>query len=692
MPPARVRLGETPPGWRGVAAFEPVLMGMFLGPEAEWRVHIRPEDVPESLVLALLAAEDSSFRTHLGVDFKALLRASKRNVSDKQYAQGGSTLDMQVIRNFTGQRQRTMKRKVYEILASLSLDHYLGKDRVLAAYLDIPYLGQRGSISVCGFATAAWHYFGVPIEEIDLAQAATLVAMLPAPGRYSPVDAPDASLERRNLVLDRVGLLGLAPAAEVAKARATELVTRQGAMPEERYPAYLGAVRAFLLSRLPPEIVYGAGLRVFTGLDVAAQEQSDRLLDERVVVLEKMLPIHTKDPLQAAALAIVPDTGRVTAIYAGRNTTSDGFNRATQARRQGGSAFKPTVYAAAFDLRDAAGQPVYTPGTAMPNSMRDFKTPGRIWRPRNVGGEYTSTASLAYALVWSQNIATASLLEDMGIEGLVDFAARVGYDTSAWPRELGLALGQGEVTVAEMARFCAMIANGGMKVDFFPVEVAVDAAGQVRLTRPPPGPRVMRSEDAAIVRVLMQEVVNSGTGGRVRGTGGYGGYAGPIMGKTGTTNKERDLWFVGGSPDQAGALWVGYDEPRPMVASASDVAAPLYGWWQRALHTGMEQREFRAVEGLAPRVVCNISGKRPNAGCPGTSAPFLASALPTAGCPGGHLESRPDAEAIVSGEMPEEGALPEGQPAVPPKKKRKTIWDPPEDADGDGVPDEPKAP
>ncbi|MFA6034337.1 MAG: transglycosylase domain-containing protein [Myxococcota bacterium] len=684
MPAAIARAGEKPQGWTVPAAFEPVLMGMLLGPLGEWRVHISPDAVPKNLVASLLASEDANFRSHHGVDFAALLRAGTKNVRDKQYSQGGSTLTMQVVRNFTGSKQRTLGRKAAEIVAALSLDHYLGKDRILAAYLDIPYLGQRGSVSVCGFAAAAWHYFGVPVQDLTLSQAATLVGILPSPARFSPFTAPEAAIERRNLVLDRVGKLGLMPPAEVAAARAEKLVVSEGPMPEERYPGYLGAVRSFLLQKLGPDAVYGAGLHVFTGLDVAAQEQSDRLLDERVKMFEGMLPVHRREPLQAAAVAIVPESGRVVALYAGRNATSDGFNRATQARRQGGSAFKPVVHAAAYDLRDESGKPRYTPATSMPNSLRDFKTPGRIWRPRNVGGEYTLRASLDYALVWSQNIATASLLEDMGIGNLTRFAERAGFDTGGWPGELGLALGQGEVTVAEMARFCAMVANGGMKVDFFPVELATDAAGKVRLSRPEPGPRVMRPGDTGIVRLLMQQVVNSGTGGHVRGAGGYGGYGGPMMGKTGTTNKERDLWFIGGSPDYSGALWIGFDEPAGMVSSASDVAAPLFGWWQRALHTGMPQRDFPAIPGIISRQVCNISGKRPVSGCPSLPAPFLEDTAPTAACPGGHTEKVPNAAAIMQGEMDDDTTQPAdgGVPAavVPEKKKRQTIWDKPEDA------------
>jgi membrane peptidoglycan carboxypeptidase len=679
-----------PSGWTRDPALEPVFMGILLGEETEWREHLPLSEAPDLLVKAIVAAEDGSFYAHHGVDLMALVRATAANTEAKTYSQGGSTLTMQVVRGFSQARDKAMARKVREILSAVALDHYMGKAAILSAYLDLPYLGQLGSISVCGFKTAAMHYFAVPVEKLTLAQAATLAAILPAPGRYSPFTNPEAARERRDRVLHSMAELGLASPADVAAALATPVETREGPFPEEKYEAYLAAVHQYMDKTLPRDVVYGAGLQVFTGLDVAAQDATDKVIVDRLKTLSGMLPHASKEPLQCAVVGIDPPTGRVRVLYGGRGTTSTGFNRATQARRQGGSAFKPVVYAAALSMRDEKGEPLYTAASAFINTIRDFKTPTGIWRPRNVCGEYTPTACLAYALVWSQNIASASLLEDIGLDRFLDYAKTFGFDTSGFPHEFGLALGQGEVTVEEMSRFAAMIANGGKRIDFHPVEVAIDAAGQVRFQRPPPGPQVMREEDATLVRLLMEQVVASGTGGRVHGTGGYPGYQGEIFGKTGTTDEEKDLWFMGGTPDVAGAVWLGYDDPVRIGATGSDLTAPMFGWWERAVHEGLASLEWVKDPEIEMRSVCNITGKRPNASCLTTQAPFLKGTAPGGACPLTHEKVEPplgeEGEDVGDDVEFYKTATPSGRPlgdattqAPGAKKKRRSIWEQAED-------------
>jgi membrane peptidoglycan carboxypeptidase len=395
-----------------------------------------------------------------------------------------------------------------------------------------------------------------------------------------------------------------------------------------------------------------------------------------------MLPRYPGQPLQCAVVGIEPSTGRVRTLYGGKGSTPTGFNRATQARRQAGSAYKPLVFAAAFSQRDASGQPRYTPADAFINTLRDFKTPTGVWRPRNVCSEYTPTACLAYALVWSQNIATATLLEQLGIDPFLDFVQAIGLDTSGYPHELGLALGQAEVTAEEMARFAAMLANGGLRVDFHPVEIALDAAGRLRFERPEPGPRVMREVDAALLRILMQQVVAMGTGGRVRGAGAHPGYAGEIFGKTGTTDDEKDLWFVGGTPNLAGALWLGYDEPLRIGATGADLTAPMFGWWQRAAHVGLPQPPFKKYDEIEIRPVCNLSGKRPGPRCLVTQTPLLKGTGPREACTLPHEEilDPADFEGMPEVEGAYVPATPSGRrPGLPPEaalgsKKYHTIW------------------
>lgn len=619
-------------GWNRELAFEPVQVGMLIGEDAEIRWHLPLEEAPDHLVAAILAAEDEEFYEHAGVQPWAVARAAWANLRGEGVQQGASTLTMQVVRNLSQDKDKTYKRKVREALAAVALDDHLGKEGVLQIYLDAPYLGQLGNLSICGFQAAAWHYYGVDARDLTLGQAATLAAILPAPGRFAPDRAPEVARERRDRVLRTMEARGW----YVQEALEEPVLADLHGLPGERHPAYVQAVRQQLEQHLAPEVLYGAGLDVFTGLDLVAQARSESLLEERLEYLGKAVGRRAEGELQTASALIDLDTGLLVAAYGGSIATATDFNRVTQARRQSGSAIKPLVYAMALGQRDAAGEPVWHAHSTVPNAPRTF--PGTDgWRPRNVGGEYSSTSTLAMGLAWSQNIATASLLEAAGgPRELIDFASRWGFDTRQWPEEMGLALGQGEVTPLEMGRFVATVARGGQLASARPVHSAVDAAGRVRIAPPEPGEQVIDEESAALTRALMRLVIEYGTGGASRGAAGFAGYPGPSIGKTGTTDQEKDLWFVGASPTFAGALWIGYDQPQRIGASASDLAAPLWGWWMRAVHEGRDMSvDFEGPE-LKRRGVCTQTGQYGNGSCRLIGAPFREGVRPAGSCPVEH--------------------------------------------------------
>jgi penicillin-binding protein 1B len=636
-------------GWTRPLALEPIYIGQLLGPDAEIRQHLPLAAAPKHLVEAIMAAEDQTYRTHYGVNFPAMARAAWINLQGGGYQQGGSTLTMQVVRNLNQKKEKTISRKGREMLLALALDHEAGKDAVLQAYLDAPYLGQSGGLSICGFAAAGRYYYGVEPADLSLSQAATLAAILPAPARYAPDRYPDIAQERRDRVLKAMSEAGWDVTAALQEPVATNVTSP---LEVTRYPTYLQATRVWLEANLTPAVVYGAGLDVFTAMDPLIQEQGDSLLAQRTRYLERAVGRNGPEPLQSAGAVVDHRTGALVATYGGDVQSATDFNRATQARRQAGSSFKPLVYALAFDqshprsgegAKAADGGPKYTAATAMPNAQRVF--PGTDgWRPRNVGGEYSSTASLAQALSWSQNIATASLLEDAGgPQKLIDLAARLGFDTRTYPAEMGLSLGQAEVSPLEMARFIGTLLSGGMLTDGGPVLVALDPGGNPRWQRPDlqtAGTRVLSVEAAALTRDLMRLVIEFGTGGAARGGGGFPGYGGPAIGKTGTTDSEMDLWFVGGTAWTSSALWIGYDQPKRIGASASDLAAPLWGWWNHAIHVGLPYDELPGLE-LEHKGICTITGKRMNGTCRGVGAPFLPGTVPTSGCPISHPPAPP---------------------------------------------------
>lgn len=611
-------------GWGRPPALEPLLIGYLVGKDGEIREHLPLDEAPEKLIDAIIFAEDEGFRKHPGVNPLAALRALWANVRDSNYTQGASTLTMQMVRVLTQRREKTMMRKLREVAMAVSLDAYVGKDGVLQMYLDAPYLGQAGSQSICGFRAAARHYWGKEVADLTLSEAATLAAILPAPGRFGPDVAPKLARLRRDKVLRRMRKKGY----DVTAARAEQVTINLTGLGENLYPSYLQATRSWLEDHLPHDVVYGSGLEVFTALDLVAQEQTDEIITEKLTYMQGVLVNHGEEPLQAAAALLDPYSGAMVAAYGGTQAASTDFNRATQARRQAGSAFKPIVHALAFSRMDGNGMPLYKSSDVVANDRRVFEnTDG--WRPRNISGKYTVTSPLAQAMAWSQNVATASLLEELGgPRYLVDFAGRIGFDTRWLPEEMGLALGQGEVTPVEMAAFVATIINGGRRATGSPVQSARDAAGQIRVGAIAPDRPVMTPEGAALTRELMRGVVEYGTGNPVRGVGGVHGYKGVAIGKTGTTDKELDLWFVGGTPYYAGSIWVGYDRPQRVGGSASEVAAPMWGWWMRGVHENLAPREFEGPE-IEYASICTITGKRPQAGCRSIRAPFLPGTVPT---------------------------------------------------------------
>ena len=618
--------GQQPPGlagWTRPIALEPIMIGYLIGTDGEVREHLPIDEAPEHLIDAIIAAEDEDFWNHPGVNPLASVRAAWANVQKSRYSQGASTLTMQVVRRLSQNEEKTMSRKIREMAMAITLDGYLGKEGVLQMYLDAPYLGQAGNLSICGFEAAAKHYWGKSAKELSLSEAATLAGILPAPGRYGPDVAPKLAKLRRDRVLRRMELMGY----DVDSARAEDVVVKLTPIPETQYPSYMQATRAWLEAHLPSSTVYGAGLNVYTALDVVAQERTEFVLNDKVAYMEQSLGRRTEEPLQAAGAMVDPYTGALVAVYGGRDATSTSFNRATQARRQAGSAFKPMVFALAFSRTDGDGMPLYSASDTVRNERRTFEnTDG--WRPRNVGGKYSKTVSLASALAHSSNIGTASLLEELGgPRHLVDFADRVGFEKRWLPEELGLALGQGEVTPLEMASFVGAVINGGRRTSGSPVLIARDAAKQIPVGTLDDGRPVLSPEAAALTRELMRGVVQSGTGGAVRGVNGISGYMGEAIGKTGTTDKEVDLWFVGGTPLYASALWVGYDTPGRVGGSASEVAAPLWGWWMADIHENLDSRPFEGPE-LEFRRVCNITGKLVQSGCLGVRAPFLPGTAP----------------------------------------------------------------
>ena len=446
-------------------------------------------------------------------------------------------------------------------------------------------------------------------------------------------------------------VLGWDPAAVDAALAEPIIASANELFPVERYPAYLAASREAVLATFPESVAYGAGLDVYTAMDPVVQEATERVLEERTPFLDKLVYGRGAGPLLSAGAIVDPKTGRLIAVHDTAILGSNDFNRGTQMRRQAGSSFKPVVYSLAF-MPGPDGKPFMRPDSTVKDVAKTFNKGKDAWTPRNANGWYMPTVSLARGLATSANVAAAYLLETLGgPDPLIDHATRLGFDTSGFPREMGLSLGQGQVTPVEMARFSGTVIGGGKKLSASPIAVAIDAFGRVRWENPMPSEQVLTPTAALYTRELMRLVVTSGTGWSVKGRYGQNGYRGDIVGKTGTATDDKDLWFIGGTPDYAGAVWVGYELPASVGGHAGEVAAPLFGWWMEAIHAGIDEPAFDISE-IDRRYVCANTGLAGNATCPGIQMPFLKGEGPRGGCsvqhPAYDLQPPPKAEDIAA--------------------------------------------
>ena len=624
--------GLQPPGldnWTRELALEPVNMGTIIGKDSEVRKHLPIDEAPPHLIAALLHSEDNQFYKHDGVNYWAFGRAILANLQGGGYNQGASTITMQVVRNMSQQHKKTIQRKLKEMAQAIIMDRYLSKKEILQMYLDMPYLGQDGSFSICGFAAAAEFYFQKDVREIDLNEAAILVGILPAPGSFRPDKYPERAQEKRDRVLRIMQKEGW----NVKKALESPIpIASVSTLTNFQNPAFVQASISWLTDNIAEETLYGAGLNIFTSMDLLLQQSTESLFEEKLQYYTKVLRLPKNPAMQAAGVLINPKTGYMEAVYAGEIVSPYDFSRATQAKRQPGSSFKPLVYALAFSQKDEQGDPIWNSFDTIPNERRTFPNTNG-WRPRNNGGKYSETSTLTKGLTWSENVATASLLEKLGgPKPLIEFAQQLGFDTTKFPEEMGLALGQAEVTPLEMAQFAAMLANGGLHVDGRPIITAFDLTGKQYIIDSPIGDRVLQEDAAALTRDLMKSVVLNGTGGASRGANGEIGYTGLAFGKTGTTDSNKDLWFVGSTPTYSGSLWIGYDKPIDLKASASDLAAPLWGWWMREMHQDLSlESTFMGLQ-LEPKYVCTVSGKYKNSTCKTLAHPTLPNHRPKGQC------------------------------------------------------------
>jgi penicillin-binding protein 1A len=583
------------------------------------------DSLPPQLPQAFIAIEDRRFYDHGGVDFRRLVGAMISNVRAGGVEEGGSTITQQLARNLFPEwlpyTERSVRRKIMEARVARQIERQFSKDKILELYLNHIYLGN----GAYGIEAASRAYFGKSASDVDLAEAATLAGLPAAPSQLDPTRNPESARERRDLVLERMESAGFISAADGDAASAEPIVLADGDGEADEGPSSSYFVEQ--VRREMEEIIgakfYSAGLSIHTTLDLAAQSAAESEMARQLDAIESgrfgtyRHPTYASrsdsatgdtEYLQGAIVLLEAGTGEVRALVGGRDFQDSKFNRATQALRQAGSAFKPFVFLEALDRYGSPAQMVED------SPVRIQLTGSRVWEPRNYTGTYDGPILLRDALARSKNSVTVKLAQEVGMESIARTAEDLGITTEI-PRVPSAALGAADVRPIELVQAYAAFANGGRLVEPHFIRRIVDRHGRTVWESSPRSAQVLDPAKAFILTSMLQDVVNRGTGTAVRAVG----FQGPAAGKTGTTNDAADVWFIGYTPDYVAGVWIGLDRRQTIVrgASGGTLAAPVWGRMMRQVYSGLEApAPWQPPSGVTTAEVLRASGEVENPECP----------------------------------------------------------------------------
>lgn len=600
-----------------IMRLEPVQIGSFYPALKEDRVLVKLEQVPKPLLNALFSVEDRDFKDHFGVSPKAILRAMWANVRAGGIVQGGSTLTQQLVKNFYLSSERTWWRKLNEVVMAVLLEAHYSKDEILEAYLNEIYLGQDGARAIHGFGLASQYYFSRSLEELELHHVALLVALVRGPSVYDPIKSPTKAIRRRNLVLDEMAALEYITPAQAEEAKSKPLdVLKNPHQAISRYPAFLDLVRRQLQEEYRNEDLTSEGLRIFTTLDVEAQQQ----LESSIELTLKKLDKQTKgNNLQTAAVITRRATGEIAALAGSRDAESSGFNRALDSERQIGSLYKPVVYLTA--LADPQAYTLITP--LQDTAVRVTNPGGGPWSPKNYDNQEHGLVPLHSALANSFNLATVRLGLSVGVAHTVRTLRNLGVERplEVFPATL---LGTASLTPMEVAQMYQTLASDGFVTPLRAIQSVVSQDGKP-LQRY--SLNVRQSVDPAavfLVNTILQEAVREGTG---RSVYSYLPSSHNVAGKTGTTNDLRDSWFAGFTGDYLGVVWIGRDDNQS--ARLTGAQGALQVWASTMRKVSREPLELEPPDNVEMVWIDLSNGLRASEAC--TTAiqyPFIAGSAP----------------------------------------------------------------
>ncbi len=640
----------------------------------ERRFIVSYDQLPKQLINAVIVTEDRDFFNHWGMNIRRTFGALWQDILLMKKAQGASTLTQQLARNLFLSSEKSVSRKIKEAMTAIQIEKRYTKKEILEFYLNQIYMGG----GIYGVQAASKKYFNRDVSQLTISQCALMAGIFRRPEAYRPDKQKNKNraIKRRNLVLRSMREMGCISKEEYDTAIKEPLETEKPETKETAFaPYFTELVRSYIERKYGSKKLYTGGLKVYTTLrqkDQYAAEDSLKRYIKRIqnninaeYIKKYRINKKTKIPLktlinildslyyakpnllkkaglipqnatrlkivQSALIALDTKTRGIIAMIGGRNYNESKFNRATQALRQPGSAFKPIVYACA--IKNGS-----TPSTVVMDQPLSLKTATGMWRPENYNKKFSGKITLRNALKRSVNIAAIQLMKQMGTTTVIKFAKKLGITTHLDPI-LGLAIGVSEVKPIEITNVYAIFASGGLKIEPYFIEKILDNKGTVLEQHTQRAIEILDPKTSYIMTSMLETVIRNGTGYRSRFPGGF---LRPAGGKTGTTNDYTDAWFVGFTPQITCGVWTGIDSKSTLGRNetGSKAALPIWTAYMKVAHENLPEEDFTVPEGIIKRVVCTESGLLARTSCPNTMEEiFIEGSQPTDSCNISHFKS-----------------------------------------------------
>lgn len=596
---------------------EPVkIAGIYPASQQERQI-IKLDEVPDDLVLALLAVEDKRFYQHWGVDPRSIIRAMLANVMAGGAVQGGSTLSQQLIKNLFLSPERTLSRKINEALMALLLEINYDKSVILETYINEVYLGQNGGQQIHGFELASQYYFATSLRKLRRDQMAMLVGLVKGPSWYAPRRHPQRAKQRRNQVLELMSAQGALTPAQLKKYKALDLgLAKKPRFSKNRFPALIDLVKRQLKRDYNDEDLKSSGLKIFTSVDPIIQLQAENSVKRVIARLEKNN--SSASELQTSLIVASSQQGEVQAMVSDRNPEFPGFNRSLDAVRQIGSLIKPAIYLSALEQSEK-----YTLASVLDDTPLHIKTAkDQNWSPQNYDKKFKGDILLFDALKLSRNVPAVRLGLDIGLSDISDTLHNLGVsrDIPAYP---SMTLGAFSLSPFDVANMYQTFAANGFHVQLKVIREVLSQDGAPLKRYPLKSEKAIDEKAIYLVNRVLYEVTQTGTAKSLARTLDI-----KLAGKTGTTDDLRDSWFAGFSDNQLAVVWIGRDDNKSTGLTGASGALKL--WTDLFQHIDTQSLSLEPPQGVEAIWVDSKTGGLSNKNCSGAvELPFIKGSEPT---------------------------------------------------------------